>query len=124
MIFLIALGLISSAAVSATLLLLFKRKAPYPVFSAAAAFLVAQAAYLCLLVLDNGPGSEAWIFLALTYIPLAIALFLLITTLSIATALRTKETRERLKAFSAIPIHGLLSYVILDVWGTIFKLPL
>ncbi len=124
MIILTIFGLIASVVICALVLWLKRNGIQYPMFPMGIAFLLIQAAYLSLVLFDNAPDSETWMGLALTYIPLSVVFFAIISILSIARMLKEEKGLGRLKAFGIIPIHGIGSYLILYAWGYIFQFPL
>jgi hypothetical protein len=87
-------------------------------------FLIVQSAYLCLVLFDNTTNSEAWMFLALTYIPITVTLFLVMLVLGIATFQKEEKAFNKAKALLIIPTHAFMSYLILILWGYLFNFPL
>ena len=51
-------------------------------------FLLGRMAYLLLVFIDNEKGSELWQFLALTYIPLTVFLFVILLVVSMTRAVK------------------------------------
>ncbi|MDD9304001.1 MAG: hypothetical protein HUK40_17300 [Desulfobacter sp.] len=87
-------------------------------------FLIIQAAYLLLVVFENTLGSETWIGLALTYIPLAIFFFVILAFVCLNKAMKLKNKKQYLITCGTLTFHGVGSYLILILWAEIFKLPL
>ncbi len=121
---LIIFGLVVSVLFSAILLYVKQLGIQCPVFLIGIACLLIQAAYLLLILFENAPDSEMWMFLALSYIPLSISIFIVLSVLSITNMRKAKTGLGRLEAFAVIPIHGIGSYLILSIWGCAFQLPL
>jgi hypothetical protein len=121
---LIIFGLIAGIVISVVLLWLKKSGIQYPIFVFGIACLLVQAAYLLLILFDHAPDSEMWMFLALTYPPLSITFFIVLSILSVTKMLKEKTRVGRFKALAIIPVHGIGSYLILLAWSCIFQLPL
>ena len=87
-------------------------------------FLLIQAAYLLLVLFDNKEGSETWMFLALTYIPLAIFFFILLTFVCLKKSIKIKSKEQHIITCSVLAFHGTGSYLILVLWAEAFNFPL
>lgn len=87
-------------------------------------FLLIQTAYLLLVLFDNKVGSETWIGLALTYIPLAIFFFIILTFVCLKNAIKIKGKKQNLITCGILAFHGVGSYLILLLWAEVFNFPL
>ena len=87
-------------------------------------FLLIQTAYLLLVLFDNKVGSETWIGLALTYIPLAIFFFIVLTFVCLKNAIKMNSRKQYLITCGMLAFYGVGSYLILLLWAEVFNFPL
>jgi len=87
-------------------------------------FLILQASYLMLVLIENKEHSEMWMFLALTYIPLAVFLFVVLLAVTFKIVLRTGGMKNYVYAAGLLLFHGAASYGILFGWSVVFDFPL
>ena len=87
-------------------------------------FLFVQAVYLLLVLFDNTVSSETWIGLALTYVPLSIFFFIILTFICLIKAIKMKNKKQYLITFSILAFHGIVSSLILLLWAEVFNFPI
>jgi len=120
----IAFGILAIFVISIPFLFLKKRAVDYPLYPIVIVCLLIQTAYLLQVLIDNKPDSEYWMLLALSYIPLSFATFIILSVLSVIKMVKQKKGIDKIKALGVIPIHGIGSYAILSIWGAYFQFPL
>ena len=87
-------------------------------------FLLGQMAYLLLVFIDNEKGSELWQFLALTYIPLTVFLFVILLIVSMTRAVKLSGLPSFVLSL-VLPILYLTgAFLVLRIWGWSFNFPL
>jgi len=106
------------------LFLVLKRKVIARLVGFSATLIFVQAAFLLSVIFDCGPGSEFWMFLALTYIPIAIVLFVLVACFAFTSAIFAVSWRDKLKLYFVVPVYAALSYFLLYAWAFMFDFPL
>lgn len=121
---LLLFGLVVSVVFSALVRWLKKRRIQHQPVIIAMSCLPTQAAYLLLIFFDHTQNSEMWQFLALTYVPSSIVIFVVLSILSVESLRKEKTLGGRLKTLGVIPIYGIGSYYILLTWAYIFDFPL
>jgi CDP-diglyceride synthetase len=87
-------------------------------------FLLGQLAYLLLILFDNEKGSEIWQFLALTYIPLTVILFIVLLIVTIKNAKNIKGFISYIYSFGFLALYLIGAYFVLYIWGWSFNFPL
>ena len=106
------------------LFFIFKRKVRAQVVCFSVTLIFTQVAYLLSVLFDCGPGSEFWMFLALTYVPVSFVFFILVACFAVTSAMFAVSWRDKLKLYFVVPVYGALSYFILYAWAFMFNFPL